>query len=111
MYQLNRWIVRTFAAVFFLFLSIGTAQSATTPSPEIIKGLTWLQTQVQTPGTLANETLSIATPIQNRTEALQTLKLLATPPTALADLLAADTESNTEYLARRAVTCRVVDQM
>jgi len=110
-YQLNRGIVRTFAAVFFLLLSNGAVHAATAPSLEITKGLTWLQAQVQTPGTLKNETLSIATPIQSRTEALQTLKLLATPPTVLADLLAAETENNTEYLARRAVTCRVVDQM
>ncbi|MBU1213703.1 MAG: hypothetical protein KKA63_00545 [Gammaproteobacteria bacterium] len=113
MNQLNRWISRAFATTFFLILTSGLAQAApAASSPESLKGLTWLQAQVQTTGTLANEPLSIATPLQDRSEALQTLKLLAAPPTALADLLAVDTEINTEYLARRAATLgRVVDQL
>ena len=82
----------------------GQAQAAFTTSPEVVKGLTWLQAQVQATGTLTNEAVSIATPLQNRAETLQALKLLATIPVALADQLAADPEDNTEYLARRAVT-------
>ncbi len=88
-------------------LSLGVAKAATTQSPEVVRGLTWLQSQVQPAGTLANEATSIATPLQNRAESLQTFKVLATVPTALADQLATDTQNNTEYLARRAVTLNV----
>lgn len=85
-------------------LLAGLSHAAPVPSPEVVKGLTWLQAQVQTAGTLTNEAVSIATPLQNRAETLQTLQLLGAVPSALADQLAADTEDNTEYLARRAVT-------
>lgn len=83
---------------------LGLAQAAPAPSPEVVKGLAWLQAQVQAAGTLTDEATSIATPLQSRSETLQTLKLLATVPDALADQLSADSEDNTEYLARRAVT-------
>ncbi len=95
--------VRRFGDVVFNFF-LGLAQAAPAPSPEVVKGLTWLQAQVQAAGTLTNEATSIATPLQSRSETLQTLKLLATVPDALADQLYADSEDNTEYLARRAVT-------
>ena len=72
-------------------------------SPEVSRGITWLQSQVQTDGSVLNENLSVATPVQSRAEVLVTLKQLATPPPALIDLLAADPENNTEYLARRAL--------
>jgi len=70
-------------------------------APEISRGLLWLQGQVQLDGTLANESTSIATALQNRTEAAQTLKTLSTLPANLADAIASETEGNTEYLARR----------
>ena len=72
-------------------------------SPEVSRGITWLQSQVQTDGSVLNENLSVATPVQSRAEVLVTLKQLATTPPALIDLLAADPENNTEYLARRAL--------
>ena len=80
---------------------VSAAQAA--PSPAVTKGIAWLQSQVQASGVLATEALSIATPLQNRAESLQTFKLLATVPSPLADQLAADTQNNTEYLARRAM--------
>lgn len=99
------WISKAVVATLFLALAAGTVQAATAASsPEVVKGLAWLQGQVQPTGALANEAISIATPIQNRSEALQALKLLATIPVALTDQLAANTEDNTEYLSRRAVT-------
>ncbi len=70
-------------------------------TPEVSRGLSWLQSQVQLDGTLANEGTSIATALQNRTEAAQTLKTLSTLPANLADAIAGETEGNTEYLARR----------
>jgi hypothetical protein len=73
-------------------------------SPEIARGLQWLSAQVQAGGTLANESSSIATPLQSRAEAAQTLKLLLALPSSLVDAIGADTEDNTEYLARRAVS-------
>lgn len=91
------------ATLFSIFL-LGLAQAAPASSPEVVKGLAWLQAQVQAGGTLTNEATSIATPLQSRSETLQTLKLLATVPGALADQLSADSEDNTEYLARRAIT-------
>ncbi|WAK03310.1 carboxypeptidase regulatory-like domain-containing protein [Methylobacter sp. YRD-M1] len=87
---------------------IGPAQGA--PSAEVQKGLAWLETQVQTNGSLANESASLATPLQSRTEALFSLKLLTTIPASLADAVSADTEDNTEYLARRAVAMSMTGQ-
>src|SRR5437899_2479069 len=45
--------------------------------------------------------MSIATALQNRAEAAQTLKTLSTLPANLVDAIAGETEGNTEYLARR----------
>jgi len=84
----------------FGLLWAATAQTQAL-SPEVSRGLLWLQSQVQLDGTLANEGTSIATALQNRTEAAQTLKTLSTLPANLADAIAGETEGNTEYLARR----------
>ena len=106
--QLARRIILAVAsAALYSTLSAGLAQAANTPSPAVVKGTAWLQAQVQSTGALTNEHLSIATPLQNRAESLQTFKLLATIPVPLADQLAADTQGNTEYLARRAVTLSI----
>jgi sugar lactone lactonase YvrE len=91
-----------------LFWLIGPAQGA--PSAEVQKGLAWLETQVQANGSLTNESASLATPLQNRTEALFSLKLLTTIPASLADAVSADMEDNTEYLARRAVAMSMTGQ-
>ncbi len=72
-------------------------------SPQLNLGLKWLGAQVQPDGALSNEQQSIATPMQARGEAARTLKLLAQTPPALLDVIVADTDSNTEYLARQIV--------
>jgi len=72
-------------------------------SPEISRGLNWLQSQVQADGTLANEAASLATALQGRSESAQALALLATVPPGLADAIAAEPDANTEYLARQAL--------
>ncbi len=87
----------------FGLLWAATAQTQAL-SPEVSRGLLWLQSQVQLDGTLANEGTSIATALQNRTEAAQTLKTLSTLPANLADAIVGETEGNTEYLARRIVS-------
>ncbi|HYQ95105.1 MAG TPA: carboxypeptidase regulatory-like domain-containing protein, partial [Burkholderiales bacterium] len=73
-------------------------------SPEVSRGLSWLQSRVQSSGTLANEGSSIATVLQNRAEVAQTLKTLSALPASLADAIAGESEGNTEYLARRIVS-------
>jgi hypothetical protein len=99
---------RHFILTFILFWLASSAQSA--PSAEVQKGLSWLEAQVQANGNLTNESTSLATPLQNRTEALLALKLLSTVPAPLADAVSAETEDNTEYLARRAVAMSMTGQ-
>ncbi|HEY6241151.1 MAG TPA: carboxypeptidase regulatory-like domain-containing protein, partial [Burkholderiales bacterium] len=72
-------------------------------SPEISRGLTWLQGQVQADGTLANEASSVATALQDRSETAQALAALAILPSNLADAIASEPDSSTEYLARQVV--------
>lgn len=97
---LKRYATSSITALL-LFAYALTAHAAL--SPEVVKGVNWLQTQVQPDGTILSETSSLATPLQNRAEALLTLKQLATAPAALDNQVAADTEINTEYLSRRAL--------
>ena len=76
-------------------------------SPEVQRGLTWLQAQVQADGTLRGEPMAIALATQTRTETAVTLGLLsATVPTALQVLLAPVSDDPTEWLARKAVAQR-----
>ncbi|HXA47916.1 MAG TPA: carboxypeptidase-like regulatory domain-containing protein, partial [Burkholderiaceae bacterium] len=63
-----------------------------------------LSTQMQADGSLQNETHSIATPLQSRAEAAQTLQMLATLPSALANNINASPERNTQYLARQIIS-------
>lgn len=93
------WAQR-FAAALVLSVTF-ISQACAQLSPEVSKGLTWLQTQVQTDGHLTNEATAVATLLQSRAESLRTLRLIATAPSTLAASAAADTEDNTEYLARR----------
>lgn len=88
--------------VSLLLFASATAQAA--PSPEIQKGLDWLQAQVQADGSLAGESASLATSMQGRTETLASLKLLASIPAPLVNAIAANTEDNTEYLARQIIS-------
>ncbi|MFZ3173260.1 MAG: carboxypeptidase regulatory-like domain-containing protein [Thiobacillus sp.] len=100
--------VATRLFVFLLVFASALAQAA--PSPEIQKGLDWLQAQVQADGSLAGESASLATPMQGRTETLASLKLLATIPAPLVNAIAGDTEDNTEYLARQAISLSFAGQ-
>lgn len=79
-------------------------------SPAVQRGIIWLQAQVQADGSLGSETASIATPLQNRTETLQSLSLLANAPSALTTSVGADSEDNTEFLARRIVSLAAAGQ-
>lgn len=69
-------------------------------SPEIQKGLNWLQAQVQANGSLAAETASVATAHQNRSETQTALKRLATPSTVLSNALSSEQVNSTEDIAR-----------
>ena len=93
-----------FTLVFLLaFLSLSAPARAQGLSPEVSRGLAWLQGQVQASGSLANEAASVATPLQNRAETAQVLAALAAVPPGLSDAIAAEPDANTEYLARRAI--------
>jgi hypothetical protein len=90
-----------FCVVGLLYGALTHAQAL---SPEVSRGLSWLQSQVQADGILANEATSIATALQSRAEVAQTLKTLSALPANLTDAISSETEDNTEYLARRVVS-------
>lgn len=93
-----RWrIVLTIA----LFAILGQCLSVS--AADLAKGLAWLQAQVQSNGTLANENSSVATHLQARSEAAATLGQLATTSVSLVSSISAVTTDNTEYLARQAI--------
>jgi hypothetical protein len=69
-------------------------------SPQIQKGVSWLQSQVQANGSLAAETASLATSHQNHSETQSALKALATPSTILSHALSVEQNNNTEDIAR-----------
>ncbi|HEY8027407.1 MAG TPA: carboxypeptidase-like regulatory domain-containing protein, partial [Burkholderiaceae bacterium] len=96
-------ILASLIAPLFLFLTLAgnTAQAQT--SPAIAKGVQWLNSQVQGDGSLQYESQSIATPMQNRAEAAQTLQILSTMPVALSANLNAIANNNTQYLARKII--------
>lgn len=100
-------IRQSFALIFVLIGLISQASAASSPETQ---GLAWLQSQVQADGSLAGESGAIATPLQSRVETLATLKLLGTFPSSLAGLISAETEDNTEYLARRAIALNLAGQ-
>ncbi|MCE3261451.1 MAG: hypothetical protein K0R43_530 [Pseudoduganella sp.] len=92
----------SFALLLPLMLCNAPAVAQDTP---VSRGLGWLQAQVQPDGALAGEAGSIATPLQARSEALYTLKLLGAPAAsqaALRQALTAEQDLSTEYMARRA---------
>ena len=97
--KLGRLALAALVIASALCASAARAQS----SPDVARGLAWLQSQVQADGSLTNEAASVATALQNRAEAAQTLAALAAVPAGLADALGAETDGNTEYLARQAI--------
>ncbi len=91
-------------ASLYLFGLLWTATAHTQAlTPEVSRGLSWLQSQVQANGSLANEASSVATALQDRSEAAQAFAVLAAVPASLADAIASEPDGNTEYLARQAV--------
>jgi uncharacterized repeat protein (TIGR01451 family) len=90
------------ASLILLTLSvIGAAAPVLTPGEQ--KGIAWLASNVKANGSLASENVSIATPLQVREESAVTLATLATAPLPLRGVIAANTDSNNEYIARRIV--------
>ena len=97
---LHSMLKRFIFVSWFLMATNGFAQVQTTP--EVAKGMQWLGSQVQANGELQNESLSIATKLQNRSEVAQTLQLLAPPsPQQLLDGLIVGNDGETEYLSRK----------
>lgn len=87
-----------------IFLGVSGVAAALTLSPEVQRGVNWLQTKVSGTGTVAGEDASIATTFQNRDEALRTLQLLSSGNAALADKVAAEEGASSEYLARQSLS-------
>lgn len=89
----------------FLVLAGGLAAPVQAQDTQAVaNGVSWLQTQVRPDGSLANEDGSVAAAVQARAETATTLKLLASVPPALQAAIAAESDDNTEYLARQAVS-------
>ncbi len=97
------WYWLAFLLLFVAGSTLAAPALAQGVSPEVSRGLAWLQGQVQANGSLANEAVSVATPLQNRAEAAQVLAALAAVPNSLSDAVAAEADGNTEYLARQAI--------
>lgn len=93
------------AVLWLVLLSLCFAResAAQDTAAAIARGVAWLQAQVRSDGSLASESQSIATPFQARTEAVLTLRTLASVPTALVDGLPAAREDIAEYVARHIV--------
>ncbi|MGH8507042.1 MAG: carboxypeptidase regulatory-like domain-containing protein [Stenotrophobium sp.] len=87
-----------------LFLSV-VVPVAFASDAQVNNGVSWLESQVSTDGSLVNEAGSIAIPIQTRTETLETLSKLASAPSSLAALVASNADDqSTETLARQAIS-------
>jgi len=108
--DLHKGMARFGPLVACLFLLGSGCSSATAQTPDSTKGTAWLAAQVQTDGSLANETSSIANAFQGREEALLTLRKLAAVPVALAATIAANADGGTEYLARRVLAAEASGQ-
>lgn len=93
----------------WLWMGAGFSQqvAAASQSPEIQKGVAWLQAQVQADGSLAGEGASIALPIQCRSETALTLAQLAAVPPQLVAAIVGDDDGTTESLARQAIASSV----
>lgn len=87
-----------------LVLGVSTAAAALSLSPEVQKGVAWLGNQVTSAGEVQGEEGSVATPLQNRDEALRTLQLLASGNAGLATSIATADTAATESLARQALS-------
>lgn len=75
-----------------------------TVSPEVARGLAWLQAQVKSDGSVVGEASSVAKVAQLRSEVATTLSLLsASAPDALLDQITASSPFATELLARKII--------
>lgn len=72
-------------------------------SPDIQRGIAWLQAQVVQDGTLVTEASALAAPEQVRAEALHALALAASGSAALVAALEQDGQAANEFAARRIV--------
>lgn len=99
--MVRRWLWRWL--VLLLASASVAAQAQAQPAPEVLRGLAWLQGQIQPDGSLLGEGASIAAPFQSRSEAALTLRLAGPVPGPLLDGIASDAASGVEPLVRRAV--------
>jgi sugar lactone lactonase YvrE len=81
-----------------LILGVSSAHAL---DPTLQNGLVWLQGQVQADGSIVTEANSVATRFQARTETAYALRDLAVAPAPLVDAIQAESENNSEYVARR----------
>ncbi|MDI1300984.1 MAG: carboxypeptidase-like regulatory domain-containing protein [bacterium] len=85
-------------------LAFSGVSAALSLNPDVQRGLVWLEAKVTATGAMAGEDASIATPLQNRDEALRTLQLLSSGNAALVGVIGTEDTSSTEYLARQALS-------
>jgi hypothetical protein len=97
-----RWVFQ--CLVFFGTFAGLVVTAHAQASPEVTRGLAWLNAQVQADGSVAGVQLSIGTKLQNQTETAHALKLLATVPPALTAAIAADVDDHTEHVSRKAIS-------
>ncbi len=96
---------RTIAAGLMLVGLVGAAVYAQA-SPELTRGLAWLQAQVSADGTVSGESAAMATPAQVRAEVALTLSALTGAPSVPNALRAQQVlvpDEPTEHLARKAI--------
>jgi sugar lactone lactonase YvrE len=88
---------------------VRVAKAGTLP-PNVVNGVTWLKQQIQSDGSLAGESASIATPVQAREEVAQTLAELDTVPTAVVAAAQGDPDLNAEYASRRIIALQLAGE-
>lgn len=104
MHQFLRALSRSLVVVALIFVTFISHDVQSQTAPSVANGLKWLNAQVQSNGSLAGESISIATPMQVRGEVAQTLQLLSITPVTLSALIASEQDANTEYLARKIIS-------
>lgn len=102
--------VKQFLVGVCALISSAAALAQTQMSPEVTRGVAWLQSQIQADGTLTAAPNPIATAEQSRAEALHTLSVLGSPSSVLVTKVAAPGDNGTEYLARRVVSLTAAGQ-
>ncbi len=104
-----QYLFRTIA--FALLLAPGLSHAQATLTPDMQRGLAWLQTQVQASGDVnapAPPAIILARPTQTQSEVVLTLKALTNVvPTAVNTSLQAVREPGTETLARQVLAAGV----